>query len=77
MRVQNRRSTVNGAAVSGTIIEHTKGDKVIVFKKKEKAIKLKTALTVLYKSKIDNCVIRKLKNSNKMAHKKGVGSSKR
>lgn len=28
--------TVSGAAVSGTIVEHTKGDKVIVFKKKRR-----------------------------------------
>ncbi len=28
--------TVNGAKVSGTILEHVKGDKVIVFKKKRR-----------------------------------------
>lgn len=40
--------TISGSSVSATIVEHQKGDKVIVFKKKEeKVIKLKTALELL------------------------------
>jgi large subunit ribosomal protein L21 len=34
--VQIGAPTVNGASVSGTILEHVKGDKVIVFKKKRR-----------------------------------------
>mgnify|MGYP002479179032 FL=1 len=47
--------TVSGAAVSGTIVEHTKGDKVIVFKKKRrKGYKVKNGFRQSYtKVKID------------------------
>ncbi len=47
--------TINGAAVSATIVEHTKGDKVIVFKKKRrKGFKVKNGFRQSYtKVKID------------------------
>jgi large subunit ribosomal protein L21 len=47
--------TLEGSAVSGTIVEHTKGDKVIVFKKKRrKGYKVKNGFRQSYtKVKID------------------------
>lgn len=47
--------TLNGSAVSATIVEHTKGDKVIVFKKKRrKGYKVKNGFRQSYtKVKID------------------------
>lgn len=47
--------TVSGAAVSATILEHAKGDKVIVFKKKRrKGYKVKNGFRQSYtKLKID------------------------
>jgi large subunit ribosomal protein L21 len=47
--------TVSGASISATIVEHTKGDKVIVFKKKRrKGYKVKNGFRQSYtKLKID------------------------
>ncbi|HQV77304.1 MAG TPA: 50S ribosomal protein L21 [Chitinophagales bacterium] len=47
--------TISGASISATIVEHTKGDKVIVFKKKRrKGYKVKNGFRQSYtKLKID------------------------
>ena len=47
--------TVSGASISATIVEHTKGDKVIVFKKKRrKGYKVKNGFRASFtKVKID------------------------
>ncbi|CAG0911526.1 unnamed protein product, partial [Cyprideis torosa] len=61
--------TVGGASVKATVLNHVKGDKVIVFKKKRrKGYRVKNGHRQSF-SKI------KINSIKIMAHKKGVGSS--